>query len=206
MTAVTKPSNRAAAVLRRPVRGQVAQAPAVGDAHHPESLNWPIAISGALAGLLGIGLAYVVYMTRVIAAAAISDAAPGVYRTLYNKYYFDEFYDRVFVKPAYWFAENIVYKLLDQGIIDGILHVFGPLTDGIGSFVRKYIDLLIVNQTVGDGSYKVTQWFGHKLRVIQTGRIQQYLMFALVIFITIGAVLYFFVLTPDGFASAFVRP
>ena len=34
---------------------------------------------------------------------------------LKNKYYFDEFYDRVFVKPAYWFAETFVYKWMDQG-------------------------------------------------------------------------------------------
>jgi NADH-quinone oxidoreductase subunit L len=125
---------------------------------------------------------------------------------LKNKYYFDEFYDRVFVKPAYWFAENVVYKFLDQGVIDGVLHIFGPVTDNIGSFIRKYIDLLIVNETVGDGSYKVTQWFGHKLRAIQTGRIQQYLMFALVIFIAIGAALYFFVLTPHGLSNTFGRP
>jgi hypothetical protein len=45
---------------------------------------------------------------------------------------------------------------------------------------------------VGDGSYKVTWWFGRNLRGVQTGRIQQYLMFALVIFMLVGAALYFY--------------
>ena len=58
--------------------------------------------------------------------------------------------------------------------------------------VRKYIDLLIINEAAGDGSYKVTWWFGRNLRGVQTGRIQQYLMFALVVFMLVGAVLYFY--------------
>jgi NADH-quinone oxidoreductase subunit L len=113
---------------------------------------------------------------------------------LKNKYYFDEFYNAVFVKPAYWFAENVVYKFMDQGVIDGILHAFGPATQGLGATIRNYIDLPIINRFFGDGSADVTYWFGEKLRAIQTGRVQQYLMFALVIFIVIGAALYFFML------------
>ncbi len=117
---------------------------------------------------------------------------------LKNKYYFDEFYDRVFVKPAYWFAENVVYKFMDQGMIDGILHIFGPATDGLGSFIRNNFDLPVINRFFGDGSADVTYWFGGKLRAVQTGRIQQYLMFALVMFIAIGAVLVFL---PAGLRS-----
>src|SRR5215207_10091680 len=113
---------------------------------------------------------------------------------LKNKYYFDEFYDRVFVKPAYWFAENVVYKFIDQGVIDGILHIFGPATQGLGSTIRNYFDLPVINRFFGDGSADVTYGVGERLRGIQTGRVQQYLMFALVIFIVIGAVLYFFLL------------
>lgn len=113
---------------------------------------------------------------------------------LKNKYYFDEFYDRVFVKPAYWFAENVVYKFMDQGVIDGVLHIFGPATDRFGSFIRNYFDLPVINRFFGDGSAEVTYRAGDKLRAVQTGRIQQYLMLALVIFIAIGAVLYFFLM------------
>ena len=113
---------------------------------------------------------------------------------LKNKYYFDEVYDFLFVKPAYWFAENCRLQVHGQGVIDGILHIFGPVTDGIGSAIRNYFDLPVINRFFGDGSADVTYWFGGKLRAIQTGRIQQYLMFALVVFIVIGAALYFFLL------------
>jgi NADH:ubiquinone oxidoreductase subunit 5 (subunit L)/multisubunit Na+/H+ antiporter MnhA subunit len=113
---------------------------------------------------------------------------------LKNKYYFDEAYDFLFIKPAYWFAENVVYKLMDQRLIDGFLHSFGPVTDRLGSAIRNYFDLPVINRFFGDGSADVTYWFGGKLRAIQTGRVQQYLMLALVTFIVIGAALYFFVL------------
>jgi NADH:ubiquinone oxidoreductase subunit 5 (subunit L)/multisubunit Na+/H+ antiporter MnhA subunit len=113
---------------------------------------------------------------------------------LKNKYYFDEAYDLLFVKPVYWFAENVIYKFMDQGVIDGILHIFGPATQSFGSIIRNYFDLPVINRFFGDGSANVTYWFGGKLRSVQTGRVQQYLMFALVVFIAIGAVLYLFLL------------
>ena len=67
---------------------------------------------------------------------------------LKNKYYFDEAYNYLFVKPAYWFAENVVYKLMDQGLIDGILHIFGPVTDRIGAFIRNKFDLPVINRFI----------------------------------------------------------
>ena len=39
-----------------------------------------------------------------------------------RKYCFDELYDWAFVRPAYWLAETFVYRWLDRGVIDGILH------------------------------------------------------------------------------------
>ena len=113
---------------------------------------------------------------------------------LKNKYYLDELYMALFAKPAYWFAETFVYKWMDKGFIDGILHIFDPLTNGIGTFIRNKFDLPFINRFFGDGSADVTYWFGGKLRVVQTGRIQQYLMYALVASIVFGAALYYFLL------------
>jgi NADH-quinone oxidoreductase subunit L len=113
---------------------------------------------------------------------------------LKNKYYFDELYDFLFIKPAYWFAEAVVYKWMDKSLIDGFLHIFDPLTNGLGSFIRNYFDVPVINRFFGDGSADVTYWFGGKLRVVQTGRIQQYFMYALVAFIVIGVALYYFLL------------
>jgi NADH-quinone oxidoreductase subunit L len=151
--------------------------------------NWIPLLTSLVVALGGLALGYVTYRN----VKSVSEDKLQI-PLLKNKYYFDEAYNFLFVKPAYWFAENVVYKFLDKRVIDGILHAFGPSTQGLGSALRNYIDLPIINRAIGDGSAEITYWFGGKLRVIQTGRIQQYLMLALVTFIVIGAALFFFVL------------
>ncbi len=159
-------------------------------AEHPEAAPFsPVPLLTSLGVALGgLLLGWLVYR-NVKSPAEDKLQIP----LLKNKYYFDEAYDFLFVKPAYWFAENVVYKFLDKGVIDGILHAFGPFTQNVGAGLRNYIDLPVINRAIGDGSAEVTYWFGGKLRGIQSGRVQQYLMLALVTFIIIGAALYFFV-------------
>jgi hypothetical protein len=50
----------------------------------------------------------------------------------------------------------------------------------------------VINRFFGDGSAHVTQLGGRKLRPIQTGRVQQYLMAGLVAFLFIAGVLFYF--------------
>jgi NADH-quinone oxidoreductase subunit L len=113
---------------------------------------------------------------------------------LKNKWYFDEIYDFLFVKPAAWFSEVFVSKWMDQGLIDGILHIFGPTTGGIGGAIRNYFDVPVINRFFGDGSADATWWVGKNLRPIQTGRIQQYLILSLVVLFVVGGLLYFLLL------------
>jgi NADH-quinone oxidoreductase subunit L len=159
-------------------------------AEHPEAVefSWIPLLTSLVVALGGLTLGYFAY--RNVNSAAEDKLQIGF---LKNKYYFDELYQAVFIKPIVWFADNIVYKLLDKGVIDGILHLFGPGTQGIGDSIRNYFDLPVINRLIGDGTADVTYWFGGKLRVIQTGRVQQYLMLALVLFVAVGAVLYFMV-------------
>jgi NADH-quinone oxidoreductase subunit L len=160
-------------------------------AEAPEALafNWVPLLTSLVVALGGLYLGWLTYRS-VNSAAEDRLQIP----LLKNKYYFDEAYDYLFVKPATWFAETFVYQWMDKGLIDGTLHIFGPATQGLGSVIRNYFDLPVINRLIGDGSADATYWFGNKLRAVQTGRVQQYLMFALVTFIVIGAALYFFLL------------
>ncbi len=110
---------------------------------------------------------------------------------LKNKYYIDELYNFLFVKPAYWFAETFVYQWVDKGLIDGTLHLFGKAANGIGSVIRNYFDLPVINRFFGDGTAHVTQWFGRNLRPIQSGRIQQYMLVSLIVLLAIAGLLYY---------------
>src|SRR5687768_9665364 len=98
---------------------------------HPEAVafNWIPLLTSLAVALGGLFLGWLTYR-NVQTAAEDKLQIP----LLKNKYYFDELYDFLFIKPAYWFAETFVHKWMDKGLIDGILHVFDPITNGIGAF------------------------------------------------------------------------
>jgi len=103
-----------------------------------------------------------------------------LYALLQNKYYFDELYDVVFVKPSFWISEVFSYRWMDRGVIDGILHTVARVAYSLGGIFRNYIDVPIINgfgDFVGEGTKKL----GRTFRVIQTGRVQQYMLVAVVL-------------------------
>lgn len=155
---------------------------------HAEELAFnivPLATS-LLVALGGLAAGYFVY--RNVKSPAEDKLQIPV---LKNKWYVDELYNVVFIKPAVWFSEVFVSQWMDKGLIDGILHLFGPATSGVGSGIRNYFDLPVINRFFGDGSADATWWFGKNLRPIQTGRIQQYLLLTIVILFMVGGLLYF---------------
>jgi NADH-quinone oxidoreductase subunit L len=111
---------------------------------------------------------------------------------LKNKWYFDEIYNFLFVKPAYWLAETFVYQWMDNTVIDGILHLFGKGTQWLGDKIRTYIDLKVINEGFGDGTGNLVKWTGRSLRPVQTGRVQQYMLAALLTIIIVGIILTYF--------------
>ncbi len=110
---------------------------------------------------------------------------------LKNKWYIDEIYNFLFIKPSYWFADTFVYKWMDKGLIDGILHLIGKVTADIGSTIRTYFDLPVINRFLGDGTGWLIKWTGQNMRPIQSGRIQQYMLVSLLILLLIAGLLYY---------------
>ncbi len=119
---------------------------------------------------------------------------PSISNVLKNKYYFDELYHFMFVRPANWMAVTFTSLWMDRMVIDGILHAIASLTSTVGHFFRNYIDKPIVNGS-GDLVADSTQKLGAEFRTIQTGRIQQYMVLALVGIGIFGA-FYYIVLPP----------
>jgi len=112
---------------------------------------------------------------------------------LKNKYYFDEAYDFLFVRPAYWVSETFTYMFMDRAIIDGILHTFGRVALWLGSFLRNYFDKPVINEFIGDGTGNIVKKAGSSLRRIQVGRIQSYMLASFIV-VVLFAVLYYFLI------------
>ena len=78
----------------------------------------------------GIGLAYVMYMLRPdLPAVAVRIFRP-IHAFFFNKWFFDELYDRVFVRPAVYLGYGF-WKAGDGAVIDGV----GP--DGVAAATRN---------------------------------------------------------------------
>ena len=166
---------------------------------HPEAVafNAVPLLTSLVVALGGLYLGWLVYRgTTAGAQDPIQKAVPGLHRVLKNKYYFDELYDRIFVQPAYWLAESFTSAWMDRGVIDGFLHWVAMVSGIIGNALRNYIDKPVINGLIGDGTANVVRKFGFTLRGIQTGRIQQYMIGALVTLIFFSALFYYLIFIP----------
>ncbi|HEX3863598.1 MAG TPA: NADH-quinone oxidoreductase subunit L [Stellaceae bacterium] len=94
------------------------------------SLTGIIMFLPLIAGVLGIATAYLCYSIDPGIPARLVTQYRALYLFLLNKWYFDELYDRLFVKSAFTLGEGL-WKTGDGKIIDG----FGP--DGIASATRE---------------------------------------------------------------------
>ena len=145
--------------------------------------NWvPLSVS-LLVALGGLGSGYLVY--RDVPSAEedpLKKLFGPVHTLLENKYYFDELYDTIFVRPAKWISEQFSFLFMDRKVIDGVLHLVARVTFWLGGIFRNYFDIPVVNQFIGDGlGAAVPQWFGKQLRKIQTGVIQTYMVLAVLV-------------------------
>jgi NADH-quinone oxidoreductase subunit L len=80
-----------------------------------------VKLSSTVAMLTGLLVAYFMYQQSKDAPQRLATAFAPLYRFFLNKWYFDELYDAVFVRPAFWFG-RLFWKQGDIGIIDR----FGP--------------------------------------------------------------------------------
>ncbi len=99
-----------------------------GEAGHAAAWVQVVAI---LVSLLGIYLAYVMYAKKTVDTDIIARPAPWLYRLSFRKYYVDEIYNVVFVKPLK-FAGYLLH-LFDRYIVAGLVNLVAKLTAGIGA-------------------------------------------------------------------------
>jgi len=159
---------------------------------HPEALDFSAIPLGTslLVALGGLALGWYVYKdVKAGDQDPLQKWLGGFYTVLKNKYYFDELYDFLFVRPAYWLAATFTSAWMDRKVIDGILHWFAYITGVIGNFLRDFIDKPIVNGS-GDWVGETTKKLGGVFRTIQTGRVQQYMILALVSIAAFSALFY----------------
>ena len=92
-------------------------------------------ISISVAGL-GWFLAWLLYSNRPKLPARIAESLGGLYRAVANKYYIDELYAVLFVKPLIDGSTSILWHGVDQGVIDATVNNSASAARDISDEVR----------------------------------------------------------------------
>ncbi len=103
------------------------------DAHLMHAMHevplW-VKLSASAVMLLGLGLAWLAYIVDTTIPGRFTATFRYLYLFLYNKWYFDQLYHLIFVRPSFWLG-RFFWKAGDQGTIDR----FGP--NGVAAVVAE---------------------------------------------------------------------
>ncbi len=108
-------------------------------------LEFGFALTSTVTALIGIYLAYRIYILRPEAADALAGRLKNAYRLLLNKYFVDEIYDAAIVQPTVNGSRELLWKTVDAGTIDGAVNGLGSSIQRWGAMLRRVQNGLIRN-------------------------------------------------------------
>ncbi len=136
--------------------------------------------------LIGLAFAVVMYYRRDLDPADAAEQFPGVHAFLIHKWYFDEVYSALIVRPGLAIAHWC--RAFDGSVIDGFVNFLGRFNVNVsawsGRFDRGIIDGSV--NLLADVSYAIGAW----LRNLQTGYLRSYVLFLALSAIAVGMLLY----------------
>ena len=103
----------------------------VEEADHP---HWSMMIGSTLIVAAGIGLAYLIYVRQPSLAGSLAQRSAALFDLSLNKFYFDELYELLIVKPMTILAH--VCRIVDAYLLDGLVDLIGHLPRFLGYWVR----------------------------------------------------------------------
>ncbi|SNY93728.1 NADH-quinone oxidoreductase subunit L [Cohaesibacter sp. ES.047] len=108
--------------------------------HVFHDVPWAVKLAPFVMMLLGLATAYVFYIRKPNLPKRLAERHDWLHKFLLNKWYFDELYDLVFIRPALWLG-RILWKGGDERIIDH----YGP--NGIAARVSDLTGRIVRLQT-----------------------------------------------------------
>ncbi|HET7876616.1 MAG TPA: NADH-quinone oxidoreductase subunit L [Methylomirabilota bacterium] len=118
------------------------------EGEHPTGVVFTLAVFSVAVALAGIALAWTMYGRGPVRAEAIGVARNPIHRLLLNKYYVDELYDALVVRPIYrlslWCA-----RIFDLGVIDGLVNGVARLVLAWAAGLRRVQTGFVMNYALG---------------------------------------------------------
>lgn len=139
------------------------------------SAHYPAMILSLLVAFTGILTAFVFYQWKKVDVNKLSDSIKPLYNFSLNKWYFDEFYNKVFVGGTIGLSK--VLGWFDLKIIDGIVNAAAEITRRFAFFIGAF-DRIVIDGLVNLTAY-LSGFIGLIFRRIQTGKVQTYIVLVL---------------------------
>ena len=111
-----------------------------------QQILWEMAGIAVAAAAIGFLVAWWFYISRPQTPERLAESFHAPYRVLLNKYYVDELYDMLFVRPMNWISTRVLWQVVDAGAIDGSVN-------GIAHVARRFGDRLRHMQSGNTRSY-----------------------------------------------------
>ena len=153
--------------------------PSHGDVHDVHSTAGTLALISAL---IGMAMAYLLYVQKAINPNDIRRQFSSVYDFLIDKWRFDALYEVMFVQPV--LIVSAWCTRFDKSVLDHIVHSAANITVLTSKWDRRFDETMVDGLVNLLGS--VTFAIGSSLKVVQTGRLRQYVMW-----IAVGVVVLF---------------
>ncbi len=98
--------------------------PVVGhpEFHGTHAQEWGIMGLSTTIALSGLVIATIFYLKKTDIPLRIARQFSPIYRLLFNKYYFDELYHHILIRPTIWLANRFIEGFTDAKIIEGIVN------------------------------------------------------------------------------------
>jgi NADH-quinone oxidoreductase subunit L len=105
-----------------------------GHTHFEELLLMTISVIAAASAIF---YARKIYLKKPEIPEKTASKFKGVYNILLNKYFVDEAYDATIINPIVKGSENILWKIADNKIIDGLINGLSKMIDNISGSIKK---------------------------------------------------------------------
>ncbi|MEX2116805.1 MAG: NADH-quinone oxidoreductase subunit L [Bacteroidota bacterium] len=108
------------------------------DHHGPELAEYILMGLSVGVAAAGIALARFVYLKRRDITETVKARFSTIHKLLFNKYYVDEVYDGVVVRPTVRLSEHLLWKGIDVTVIDGLVNGAAKVVAWAAQGIRKW--------------------------------------------------------------------
>jgi NADH-quinone oxidoreductase subunit L len=115
----------------------LAQAGGHAHAELSHEMEMGFAAISVLVALTGILVAYRLYVARPALAVVLASKWRGIHNLLFRKYYLDEIYDALVVRPIVAGSRHVLWKGIDTRLIDGLVNGAGLSVQAWAAYLKN---------------------------------------------------------------------